>query len=54
MDDTPLLIRDEYEQLYNLVSEESTEFAYSGFAIIGHLGMGQLQLHWVSAEVCLW
>jgi len=41
MENTPLLIRDEYERLYRLISEESTTFPYSGFAIIGHPGIGQ-------------
>jgi len=44
MDEDPLLIRHEYEKLYDLISG-GIGFACSGFAVIGHPGIGQLQLH---------
>lgn len=46
-----LLIRDTYEELYNLLSERSLQtksgWGFSGFAVIGQPGIGQLQLHCV-------
>jgi len=55
-----LLIRDEYQQLYNFLSQKSLPTrrvgvgAYSGVAVIGQPGIGQLQLHCVSPEDYLW
>ena len=48
-----LLIRDEYQRLYNLLCQKSLPRlggAYSGVAVIGHPGIGQLQLHCVSPD----
>jgi hypothetical protein len=48
LNDTALLIRDEYEELYNFFSQESTptpQNLYSGCAVIGHPGIGQSLLH---------
>ena len=54
---TALLIRDEYEKLYKLISEEAPPIKvgdeYSGVAVIGQPGIGQLQFHCVSSEDCL-
>ena len=45
---TVLLICDEYEKLYKLICEEAPPImiddVYSGVAVIGHPGIGQLQL----------
>ena len=52
----PLLIRDEYERLYNFCSQESSELPFKGsghgVAVIGHPGIGQ-SLHCASPEDCL-
>ena len=54
-----LLIRDEYNELYNFLSRKSLPTgrilgdAFSGSAVIGHPGIGQLRLHRVLPEDCL-
>jgi hypothetical protein len=57
LDDDALLIRDEYEQLYQFLLRESSPIGsrktYSGIAVIGQPGIGQLRLHCVSPEACL-
>ena len=49
-----LLIREEYEVLYGFFTEVSSakklRGPYSGVAITGHPGIGQLQLHCISPE----
>ena len=53
-----LLIREEYDELYNFLSQKSLPTgrigdAYSGSAVIGHPGIGQLRLHRVFPDDCL-
>jgi hypothetical protein len=52
-----LLIRNTYENLYDLLSESSLPTrpgsVYTGFTVIGQPGIGRLQLHCVSPEDCL-
>ena len=54
MPTTALLIRDEYENLYKLICKEAPPImvrgAYTGVAVIGQPGIGQLQLHCISPE----
>ena len=54
MPTTALLIRDEYEKLYKPICEEAPPITifgvYTGVAVIGQPGIGQLQLHCISPE----
>ena len=51
-----LLIRDEYENLYDFCSQDISmpeDGQYQGLAVIGHPGIGQWPLHCLSPEDCL-
>ena len=54
--DADLLIRDEYENLYDFCSQDISmpeDGQYQGLAVIGHPGIGQSPLHCLSPEDCL-